>query len=214
MSLEKYEEKRDFNKTSEPRSGTVKDKDKLRFVIQKHNASHLHYDFRLEMKGVLKSWAVPKGPSTDPKTKRLAVMVEDHPYDYRLFEGLIPKGEYGAGTVIIWDEGTYEPIEEIKGKKEQEKYLLKQLKDGSIKIRLHGQKLRGEFALVKTHGMAENGWLLIKHKDEFAAASDITREDRSVLSGLTIEDMEKAGKDEPAEDPEKENNKDPAIKKK
>ena len=191
MSLEKYNEKRDFTKTEEPKAGLSKDKNHLMFVIQKHDASRLHYDFRLEMDGVLKSWAVPKGPSTDPKTKRLAMMVEDHPFDYRNFEGIIPKGEYGGGTVIVWDEGTYEPIEEIKGKKAQEKHLLEQLKSGSLKIKLHGEKLEGEFALVKTHGMGENGWLLIKHNDQYASIKDVTKEDKSVLSGKTIEKMEK-----------------------
>ena len=181
MSLEKYEAKRDFKKTEEPKAGLSKDKDKLLFVIQKHDASRLHYDFRLEMDGVLKSWAVPKGPSTDPKTKRLAMMVEDHPFDYKNFEGIIPKGEYGGGTVIVWDEGIYEPIEEIKGKKAQEKHLLSALKSGSLKIKLHGEKLKGEFALVKTNGMGENGWLLIKHKDEFASPDDITKKDQSIL---------------------------------
>ncbi|MDB5119329.1 MAG: ligase [Sphingobacteriales bacterium] len=187
MTLDKYNQKRDFTKTSEPKSGKITDKEKLHFVIQKHAASHLHYDFRLEMEGVLKSWAVPKGPSTDPKIKRLAMMVEDHPYDYRNFEGIIPQGEYGGGTVIVWDEGTYEPIEEIKSKKGQEKYLLDQLKSGSLKIKLHGKKLKGEFALVKTHGMGEKGWLLIKHKDDFASTADITKKDQSVKSGETIE---------------------------
>lgn len=191
MSLKKYEEKRDFSKTAEPKAGTSKEKNKLQFVIQKHDATRLHYDFRLEMDGVLKSWAVPKGPSTDPKNKRLAMMVEDHPFDYKDFEGIIPKGEYGGGTVIVWDEGTYEPIEEIKGKKAQEKHLLKQLAEGSIKIKLNGEKLKGEFALVKTKGMGENGWLLIKHKDDFATAKDITKQDKSVLSGKTISAMEK-----------------------
>lgn len=191
MSLEKYEEKRDFSKTSEPKSGKSQDKDKLHFVIQKHDASRLHYDFRLELQGVLKSWAVPKGPSTDPKVKRLAIMVEDHPYDYLSFEGIIPQGEYGGGTVIVWDEGTYEPIEEIKGKKAREKHLLKQLKDGSLKIKLHGKKLEGEYALVQAHGIGENSWLLIKHKDEFASAADITQKDKSVVSGKMIESMEK-----------------------
>jgi bifunctional non-homologous end joining protein LigD len=191
MSLSKYVSKRDFSKTAEPKAGKSKDKDKLLFVIQKHDASRLHYDFRLEMAGVLKSWAVPKGPSTDPKTKRLAMMVEDHPFDYRSFEGIIPQGEYGGGTVIVWDEGTYEPIEEIKGKKAQEKHLLKQLESGSVKIKLHGEKLEGEFALVKTHGMGENAWLLIKHNDEFASSKDITKKDESVLSGRTIEGVEK-----------------------
>ncbi len=191
MSLEKYVDKRDFTKTAEPKAGKSQAKDALTFVIQKHAASHLHYDFRLEMDGVLKSWAVPKGPSTDPKTKRLAMMVEDHPYDYRKFEGIIPEGQYGGGTVIVWDEGTYEPIEEIKGKKAQEKELLKELKAGSLKIKLHGTKLRGEYALVKAHGMGENGWLLIKHNDEYASKKDITKLDESVLSGKTIESMEK-----------------------
>ncbi|MEO7209688.1 MAG: DNA polymerase ligase N-terminal domain-containing protein, partial [Chitinophagaceae bacterium] len=191
MSLEKYKEKRDFTKTSEPKTGKSIDKNKLQFVIQKHNATRLHYDFRLEMEGVLKSWAVPKGPSVNPNDKRLAMMVEDHPFDYRSFEGIIPKGEYGGGTVIVWDEGTYEPIENIKGKKAQEKYLLAQLKLGSVKVKLHGQKLMGEFALVKTKGMGENAWLLIKHKDEYAAAKDITKKDKSVLSGKTIAGMAK-----------------------
>ncbi len=191
MSLEKYVAKRDFSKTAEPKSGKSRDRSKLHFVIQKHDASRLHYDFRLEMEGVLKSWAVPKGPSTDPKTKRLAMMVEDHPYDYKDFEGIIPQGEYGGGTVIVWDEGTYEPIEVIKGKKAQEKHLVKQLNEGSLKIKLNGEKLHGEFALVKTHGMGENGWLLIKHKDDYASTKDITKEDKSVLSGKTIEKMEK-----------------------
>ncbi|ETZ20850.1 DNA ligase D [Pedobacter sp. V48] len=193
MSLTQYNKKRDFNKTAEPKSGRSADKDKLQFVIQKHDASRLHYDFRLEMDGVLKSWAVPKGPSTDPKTKRLAMMVEDHPFDYKDFEGIIPKGEYGGGTVIVWDQGSYEPIEQIKGKKAQEKHLLKQLKAGSLKVILHGEKLKGEFALVKTHGMGENGWLLIKHRDEFAKTSDITNKDKSVLSGKTIAGMGKTG---------------------
>jgi len=193
MSLAEYNRKRDFKKTAEPKSGKSSDSKKLQFVIQKHDATRLHYDFRLEMKGVLKSWAVPKGPSTDPKTKRLAMMVEDHPFDYKDFEGTIPKGEYGGGTVIVWDKGTYEPIEKIKGKKAQEKHLLEQLKAGSVKIILHGEKLKGEFALVKTHGMAENSWLLIKHKDEFAKATDITSKDKSVLSGKTIAGMERTG---------------------
>ena len=192
MSLKKYNEKRDFSKTAEPKSGQPKADGKLQFVIQKHDASRLHYDFRLEMAGVLKSWAVPKGPSTDPENKRLAMMVEDHPFDYKNFEGIIPKGEYGGGTVIVWDEGTYEPIDKIRGKKAQEKHLLAQLKAGSLKIVLHGKKLKGEYALVKTHGMGENSWLLIKHKDEYASATDITKKDKSVRSQKTIEQMEKS----------------------
>src|SRR5690554_383282 len=193
MALEKYEEKRSFEKTPEPKGGKPL-KNGLRFVIQKHAASRLHYDFRLEMEGVLKSWAVPKGPSTDPSVKRLAMMVEDHPYDYRTFEGIIPQGQYGGGTVIVWDEGFYEPLESFKTKKEQEKHLLKQLKDGSLKFRLEGEKLQGEFALVKTQGMAENSWLLIKHKDEFASKEDITEQDTSVQSGKTLEEVRKSSK--------------------
>src|SRR6201996_5778906 len=191
MGLSEYEKKRDFKKTAEPKAGASKDKDHLIFVVQKHDASNLHYDFRLEMEGVLKSWAVPKGPSLDPKVKHLAMMVEDHPFDYLNFEGIIPKGEYGGGTVIVWDEGFYEPLEPIKGKKAQEKHLLKQLKDGSVKVVLYGEKLKGEFALVKTHGWGENAWLLIKHRDEFASEKDVTNKGKSVLSGKTIPQMAK-----------------------
>jgi bifunctional non-homologous end joining protein LigD len=218
MSLSKYKEKRSFNKTPEPEGGKASN-EKLEFVIQKHAASRLHYDFRLEMNGVLKSWAVPKGPSTDPSVKRLAMMVEDHPYDYKNFEGIIPKGNYGAGTVIVWDHGTYEPLEKTAGKKESEKLLLKQLHQGSIKIKLKGKKLKGEFALVRTkRGDEENAWLLIKHRDDYATTNDITLKDKSVLSGKTIEKIAATsknvyGEDEKAEmktkkktapDPEKE----------
>lgn len=141
MSLSLYKKKRSFSKTPEPEGGRSTLRDKLVFVIQKHDASRLHYDFRLEMQGVLKSWAVPKGPSLDPSVKRLAMMVEDHPFDYRNFEGIIPEGNYGAGTVIVWDEGTYEPLEDVSGsKKENEKHLLKQLHAGSLKFVLHGKK--------------------------------------------------------------------------
>lgn len=190
MSLIRYKEKRNFKSTSEPEGGKPKG-DKLLFVVQKHDASRLHYDFRLEMEGVLKSWAVPKGPSTDPSVKRLAIMVEDHPFDYRDFEGTIPEGNYGAGTVIVWDEGTYEPIEEIKGKKAQDKHLRSQLQKGSLKFVLHGKKLKGEWALVKT-SQAENSWLLIKHRDKYAEEKDITEKDKSVITGKTLEQIEKA----------------------
>jgi bifunctional non-homologous end joining protein LigD len=188
MGLTEYKKKRSFKRTPEPTGGKASGKE-LRFVIQKHDASRLHYDFRLELGGVLKSWAVPKGPSMNPADKRLAMMVEDHPFDYRDFEGIIPEGNYGAGTVIIWDEGTYEPVEEVEGKKEQEKFLSKALDKGSVKIRMHGEKLKGEFALVRTRGRGENSWLLIKHRDEFATTEDITEEDQSVRSSLTIEEV-------------------------
>jgi bifunctional non-homologous end joining protein LigD len=139
------------------------------------------------MGGVLKSWAVPKGPSMDPAIKHLAMMVEDHPFDYKDFEGIIPKGNYGAGTVIIWDYGTYEPLEKTKSKKEAEKLLLKQLYSGSLKFSMHGKKLKGEFALVKTSGRGENSWLLIKHRDQYATETDITKKNKSAVSGKTLE---------------------------
>lgn len=167
MALKDYQQKRKFNETSEPKGKTKKSKNKLIFVIQRHAATRLHYDFRLEMEGVLKSWAVPKGPSLDPQDKRLAMMVEDHPYDYKDFEGNIPEGNYGAGQVEVWDSGTYEPLEE-NSKVSDEKELLKELHAGSLKFILHGKKLKGEFALVKMKNSEENAWLLIKHKDEFA----------------------------------------------
>lgn len=192
MSLVKYRQKRSVRKTPEPFGGQP-DGMALHFVIQKHAASHLHYDFRLEMGGVLKSWAVPKGPSTDPDVKRLAMMVEDHPYDYRHFEGIIPKGQYGGGTVIVWDEGTYEPAEPVAGDvKKQEKHLLHQLYSGKLKLVLHGKKLKGEYALIRAQGRGENGWLLMKLKDRYASTADITVKDKSVISKKTIEQMSKS----------------------
>lgn len=193
MALGEYNKKRVFTRTPEPRGGKPA-KDALHFVVQKHDATRLHYDFRLEMNGVLKSWAVPKGPSLNPEDRRLAMMVEDHPYDYKNFEGIIPEGNYGAGTVIVWDEGTYETLEPKKSKKEEEKSLLSQLKSGSLKFRLFGKKLKGEFALVhikNNNGSGENAWLLIKHRDEFASTADITKKAKSVLSDKTIKQMEK-----------------------
>ncbi len=192
MSLSLYKKKRSFTNTPEPAGGKSTVKNKLVFVVQKHDASRLHYDFRLEMDGVLKSWAVPKGPSLDPSVKRLAMMVEDHPFDYRSFEGIIPEGNYGAGTVIVWDEGTYEPLENVSAnKKENEKNLLKQLGAGSLKFVMHGKKLKGEFALVKTSYQGENSWLLIKHNDTYASQEDVTEKDKSVISKKTIAQVEK-----------------------
>ena len=167
MSLVKYKEKRHFKDTPEPEGFETGGENALKFVVQRHDASHLHYDFRLEMEGVLKSWAVPKGPSLDPHIKRLAMMVEDHPYDYRTFEGIIPEGNYGAGIVEIWDEGTYNAEAETD-KSKGERLLLSELDKGEIKFILHGKKLKGSWALVKTHGMGENAWLLIKHNDQYA----------------------------------------------
>ncbi len=192
MSLSQYKKKRSFSATPEPEGGKSKSENQLVFVVQKHDASRLHYDFRLEMEGVLKSWAVPKGPSLDPSVKRLAMMVEDHPFDYRTFEGIIPKGNYGAGTVMVWDEGTYEPLENPSAnKKENEKNLLKQLKAGSVKIVMQGEKLKGEFALVKTHYQGENSWLLIKHNDDYASENEVTEKDKSVITKRTLEQIEK-----------------------
>jgi bifunctional non-homologous end joining protein LigD len=191
MGLTTYKKKRAFDQTPEPTGGKAA-AGTLRFVVQKHAATRLHYDFRLEMDGVLKSWAVPKGPSLNPQDKRLAMMVEDHPYDYRNFEGIIPKGNYGAGTVIVWDEGTFEPLETTGDKKADEKALLKQLKAGSLKFSMKGSKLKGEFALVKLkNGRDENAWLLIKHRDKYAKETDITKKDKSVLSKKTLEQVTK-----------------------
>jgi bifunctional non-homologous end joining protein LigD len=193
MGLTEYKKKRSFKETPEP-TGGKSDGRQLQFVVQKHDASRLHYDFRLELKGVLKSWAVPKGPSLNPADKRLAMLVEDHPFDYKNFEGIIPEGNYGAGTVIIWDEGTYEPVEEARDKAEQEKILLRDFNKGSVKIRMYGKKLKGEFALVRTRGRGDNSWLLIKHRDKEAKEIDIRDKDKSVVSGKTIEQMEKSKK--------------------
>jgi bifunctional non-homologous end joining protein LigD len=188
MGLTEYKKKRSFKQTPEPVGGKSKET-RLQFVIQKHDASRLHYDFRLELKGVLKSWAVPKGPSMNPAEKRLAMLVEDHPYDYKNFEGIIPPGNYGAGTVIIWDEGYYEPLEAAGTKEAQEKVLLRGFHAGQLKIRMYGQKLKGEFVLVKTPARADNAWLLIKHRDEHATTDNIIEKDRSVVSGKTIAEM-------------------------
>ena len=193
MSLSLYKKKRSFDETPEPGAKLKSSKrGALKFVVQKHAASRLHYDFRLEMRGVLKSWAVPKGPSLNPEDKRLAMMVEDHPYDYRDFEGIIPEGNYGAGTVIVWDEGTYEALgHEDEPVKQQEKALLAEWHKGDLKIVLHGKKLKGAFALVQMKGRGENAWLLIKKKDDHSATKDITRDDKSVKSGRRLEEIAK-----------------------
>jgi bifunctional non-homologous end joining protein LigD len=168
MSLTRYKKKRNFRSTAEPAGKVRKAGAQLIFVVQRHKASHLHYDFRLEMEGVLKSWAVPKGPSMNPGDKRLAMMVEDHPYDYKDFTGIIPEGNYGAGIVEIWDKGTLTDLEG-SDKRKAEKNLLAGLARGNLKFRLKGRKLKGEFVLVKLHSAQENAWLLIKHNDEYAS---------------------------------------------
>ncbi|HEY3276773.1 MAG TPA: non-homologous end-joining DNA ligase [Syntrophorhabdaceae bacterium] len=186
-SLKDYEKKRKFDETPEPKPDNQPPKEHLIFVIHKHAARALHYDLRLELEGVLKSWAVPKGPTLDPKVKRLALMVEDHPFDYKDFEGLIPEGNYGAGSVIIWDKGTYHHPSAV-GPEEGEKLLREGLKKGDFKFVLEGEKVRGEFALVKT-GKDGNSWLLIKKKDRFATGEDILGLNLSVESHRSLEDI-------------------------
>ncbi|MCS3797496.1 DNA ligase D [Niastella sp. OAS944] len=196
MSLAKYKQKRSFTKTPEPEGKKKAASGTLRFVVQKHDASRLHYDFRLEMEGVLKSWAIPKGPSLNPDDKRLAMMVEDHPFDYKDFEGIIPEGNYGAGTVIVWDEGTYEPMDFEGDAKKAEKHLLAQLHKGDVKITLHGQKLKGSFALVHIKGKEDNAWLLIKKRDKYASTTDVTKKAKSVQSGMKLEQVAKESTNE------------------
>lgn len=184
MSIKKYSKLRKLNKTPEPAAmGSEVHHTQLRFVIQKHGARRLHYDLRLEMNGVLKSWAIPKGPSLNPEDKRLAIHVEDHPYEYKDFEGMIPKGNYGAGKVIIWDEGTYE-ILEPKSRNSNRAGLLG-LKKGKLTFLLNGTKLKGIFSLIKM-ATDEDSWLLIKSNDEFISEKDILKQDKSVRSGLKL----------------------------
>ncbi len=189
MALEEYRRKRDFKKSPEPEGKTVPKKKakQLFFCVQKHLASHLHYDFRLEWNGVLLSWAVPKGPSLDPKTKRLAMHVEDHPIEYGSFEGVIPEG-YGAGIVMLWDEGTWTPeAEDVEAA----------LKKGDLKFTLDGYKLKGSWVLVRTRAWGKSrseddgrNWLLIKHKDDWAGDVDITEfAPKSVKSEGDFEDI-------------------------
>jgi bifunctional non-homologous end joining protein LigD len=167
MSLDTYHKKRNFKQTTEPEGNSGKAEPSLAFVVQRHKAKQLHYDFRLELDGVLKSWAVPKGPSLNPHDKRLAVMVEDHPYDYKDFAGIIPEGNYGAGIVEIWDRGTYSDADH--GDPDQTAQMMREgLQAGSIRFILNGKKLKGEFALVQLKGKSPKNWLLIKHHDPYA----------------------------------------------
>lgn len=190
MALDKYIEKRNFDHTSEPKGIINLVSDELIFVVQKHDATNLHYDFRLELDGVLTSWAIPKGPSMNPEDKRLAIMVEDHPFDYKDFEGIIPEGNYGAGEVIIWDNGKYKATDAIDNH-ESVKLLHNGLKKGHLAIFLEGSKLKGEFDLIKLYGRQENAWLLIKKKDEYATDLDILKQDKSVVSTRSIEELKK-----------------------
>jgi bifunctional non-homologous end joining protein LigD len=178
MALTLYNKKRNFKETSEPAGKVKGSESELIFVVQRHKASRLHYDFRLELDGVLKSWAVPKGPSMNPKDKRLAMMVEDHPYDYKDFAGTIPEGNYGAGIVEIWDSGTYADLENSP-REIAEKNLRAGLKSGDFKFQLFGKKLKGEFVLVKLKGKEDNSWLLIKHHDKYAVDTEYNSEEHT-----------------------------------
>jgi bifunctional non-homologous end joining protein LigD len=189
--LSEYKRKRDFTKTAEPAGsphGRTPHKS-LRFVIQKHAASHLHYDFRLELDGVMKSWAVPKGPSVSTSVKRLAMEVEDHPIEYNTFEGTIPQGEYGGGTVMLWDRGTYTADEAAAGE-DPEKVLKREYRAGKMSITLHGERLEGSWALVRTDPGPKPKWLLIKHRDAFARTYEATEEFvTSVTTDRTMEEI-------------------------
>jgi DNA ligase D-like protein (predicted 3'-phosphoesterase) len=189
-SLNEYRSKRDFRRTSEPSGGDRGPSEQAMFVIQKHDASTLHYDFRLEVNGVLKSWAVPKGPSTDPRQKRLAIPTEDHPLEYADFEGVIPEGEYGAGTVLVWDTG---PYRNLQAEKEDlsDPSMEAAIDRGKVEVWLEGKKLKGGYALIRTGKGHDSRWLLIKMDDECADArrNPTSTEPDSVLSGLTLEEI-------------------------
>lgn len=194
--LKQYRSKRDFSKTKEPKSSGRGRKGGRIFVIQKHDSSRLHYDFRLEVDGVLKSWAMPKGPSTDPSDKRLAVETEDHPMSYAKFEGVIPKDEYGGGTVMVWDEGTYTNIKKKDGR---ELAMQKCYESGQIEVRLDGHKIRGGYALRRFRKEGnKDQWLLIKMKDDEADArrNPVNSEPKSVKSGRTIKQIANDEKEE------------------
>jgi DNA ligase D-like protein (predicted 3'-phosphoesterase) len=192
-SLEKYKQKRDFRKTSEP-SGDELNFDWAEegpiFVIQKHDASNLHYDFRIEVDGVLKSWAVPKGPSTDPSVKRMAIPTEDHPLAYADFEGVIPEGEYGGGTVMVWDRGSYRNLKEDKDGGNS-KSVAEQVKGGHATIWLEGEKLTGGYALIRTEDGEDERWLLIKMADDEADArrNPTSTEPDSVKTGRSMDEI-------------------------
>lgn len=196
-NLQKYNAKRDFQKTPEPLDESISfawAEGQPFFVIQKHEASTLHYDFRIEVDGVLKSWAVPKGPSTDPSIKRLAVPTEDHPLAYADFEGVIPEGEYGGGTVMLWDRGPYRNLK-VSADGTVEKSVAQQVKEGHVTLWLEGQKIRGGYALIRTGGGEKARWLLIKMDDDEADArrNPTSTENLSVKTGRTMEEIRQAG---------------------
>lgn len=187
-SLQEYLKKRDFSKTPEPAGSAAEPAERPVFVIHKHDASSLHYDFRLEVQGVLKSWAVPKGPSTDPSEKRLAIPTEDHPLDYADFEGLIPEGEYGAGPVLVWDAG---PYRNLRADKDSGVSMDQSLEEGKVEVWLEGQKLLGGYALIRTGEGEDARWLLIKMDDDEADArrNPTSTEPSSVLTGRDLEEI-------------------------
>ena len=187
-ALRTYRKKRDFKRSPEPRGRKNPPCTRPMFVVQKHDASRLHYDFRIEIEGILKSWAVPKGPSTNPREKRLAVETEDHPLEYADFEGTIPEGEYGAGTVLIWDTGTYRNLKE---KNSKEVPLSKCYDSGHITVWLEGRKLKGGYALTRFRKDIKNQWLLVKMDDEEADSSrnPVETEPKSAISGKTLEEI-------------------------
>lgn len=190
MDLNKYNRIRNFSSTNEPKGELEESKNELVFVVQEHDASNLHYDFRLESDGLLKSWAIPKGPSMNPEEKRLAILVEDHPYVYKDFEGTIPEGNYGAGTVMVWDNGTY-ILYNISDKEEAENKFKADFHKGHLSFILNGKKLKGEFALIRLKISQKNAWLLIKKKDQYAGSTDILKKNKSVISNLTLEEIRK-----------------------
>lgn len=190
MGLNKYNRIRNFSSTNEPKGELEESKNELVFVVQEHDASHLHYDFRLESDGLLKSWAIPKGPSMNPEEKRLAILVEDHPYGYKDFEGTIPEGNYGAGTVMVWDNGTY-ILDNVSDKEEAENKFKADFHKGHLSFILNGKKLKGEFALIRLKISQKNAWLLIKKKDQYAGSTDILKKNKSVISNLTLEEIRK-----------------------
>ncbi len=193
--LAEYKRKRDFSRTSEPSGGKARSLRLPRFVVQKHSSRSLHYDFRLEVDGVLKSWAVPKGPSSDPDVKRLAMPTEDHPLEYAGFEGVIPKPEYGAGTVMVWDYGTYR---NLRDRPDRPFSMERSYREGKIEVELHGKKLKGAWVLVKTaFGPKGTGWLLKKMKDEQAAGIEpVVAHPNSAKTGRKMEQIAAKGKSE------------------
>ena len=195
MTGNTYYDKRDFSKSPEPRGGSKKPGDQPIFVIQKHDAANLHYDFRLEIDGTLKSWSVPKGPSTNPRVRHMAIPTEDHPLEYADFEGVIPKGKYGGGTVMIWDRGTFENIK--KDKRGQAIPLAESYKMGTVEVNLKGEKIMGGYALIRMNsGKMEGNWLLIKMHDEQADArrNPVSTQTKSVFSGRSMKEITKTGR--------------------